>query len=48
MPAPKLKKFQCTYCGIHATSYTRPHPGSCTKKGKDSRGNWKPHSWKKV
>jgi hypothetical protein len=48
MPTPALKKFQCTYCGIHATSFTRPPPGNCLKKGKTRDGKWKPHSWKKV
>jgi hypothetical protein len=40
MPTPKqpvLKTFQCTWCDIHATSYTRPQPGNYLRKIKDKR-----------
>jgi hypothetical protein len=51
MPTPKrpvLKTFQCTWCGIHATSYTRPPPGNCLKKPKTKDGHRKPHTWTRV
>jgi hypothetical protein len=48
MPAQKMKRFKCTWCGASASSYTRPYPGNCSRKPKTKDGKYKPHTWVKV
>ena len=48
MGAPTQVEYMCTYCGmtqIRRINAGRPNPGSCTRKGKNALGMWKPHSW---
>ena len=48
MPAAKMKKFKCTWCGASSSSFTRPNPGFCPRKQKTRDGKSKPHSWVRV
>lgn len=44
---PELAYWVCTWCGNRVPSRGRPAPGYCSRKGKDSNGKPKPHTWVK-
>ena len=45
LPKPERRAYICTWCGRKIVSYGRPAPGNCPRKGKDSNGKSKPHTW---
>mgnify|MGYP000143771160 CR=1 FL=1 len=44
---PEWTEYICTWCGAKIKSCGRPAPGNCPRKGKDSNGRPKPHTWVK-
>ena len=44
---PEWTEYVCTWCGMKTKSRGRPFPGNCSRKGKDSNGRPKPHTWVK-
>lgn len=49
--ASDMQTWMCRYCGRRLTvnkKSGRPVPGVCSKKGKNTAGMPKPHSWIKA